>query len=48
MIKSRFGGQNMVLFNRKDDYCGCTECKHICSVSAIDMVSDEDGFYILR
>ncbi|MBN1604005.1 MAG: Coenzyme F420 hydrogenase/dehydrogenase, beta subunit C-terminal domain [Chitinispirillaceae bacterium] len=34
----------MVLFNKKEDCCGCTACKNICPKSAIDMVPDEEGF----
>lgn len=33
-----------ILFERKEDCCGCTACYAICSKSAISMVEDEEGF----
>lgn len=33
-----------VLFNRKEECCGCTACYAICPKSAISMVEDEEGF----
>jgi coenzyme F420-reducing hydrogenase beta subunit len=32
------------VFNKKEDCCGCTACKHICPTHAIEVVSDEEGF----
>jgi len=32
------------VFNKKDNCCGCTACKHICPTSAIEMVPDKEGF----
>ena len=32
------------VFDRKENCCGCTACKHICSTHAIEMVSDQEGF----
>lgn len=32
------------VFDRKEDCCGCTACKHICPTHAIEMVSDQEGF----
>lgn len=32
------------VFDRKEDCCGCTACKHICLTHAIKMVSDQEGF----
>jgi len=33
-----------ILFNRKEDCCGCTACYAICPKQAIKMVEDEEGF----
>lgn len=33
-----------ILFERKEDCCGCTACYAICPVSAITMEADEEGF----
>ena len=33
-----------VLYNRKEECCGCTACYAICPKSAISMVEDEEGF----
>lgn len=33
-----------VLYERKQDCCGCTACYAICPKSAIKMVEDEEGF----
>ena len=33
-----------VLYNRKEECCGCTACYAICPKEAIDMVEDEEGF----
>ena len=32
------------VFDKKEDCCGCTTCKHICPTHAIEMVSDQEGF----
>lgn len=32
------------LFDSHQDCCGCTACKHICPIKAIEMESDEEGF----
>lgn len=34
----------MVLFDKKEECCGCTACYAVCPKSAIDMVADEEGF----
>ena len=34
----------ITLFEKKQDCCGCTACKTICTVSAITMRADEEGF----
>ncbi|MDD4320860.1 MAG: 4Fe-4S dicluster domain-containing protein [Acidaminococcaceae bacterium] len=34
----------ITLFNNKQDCCGCTACKSICSEQAISMLPDEEGF----
>ena len=34
-----------VLFNKKEECCGCTACMVICVKNAIQMVVDEKGFY---
>lgn len=33
-----------ILFERKEECCGCTACYAICPKSAITMVEDEEGF----
>ncbi len=33
-----------VLFNRKEECCGCTACYAICPQNAISMQVDEEGF----
>ena len=33
-----------VVYERKEDCCGCTACYAICPKSAIKMVEDEEGF----
>ena len=33
-----------VLYNRKEECCGCTACYAICPKKAIRMVEDEKGF----
>ena len=33
-----------VLFNRKEECCGCTACYAICPKEAISMVEDDEGF----
>ena len=32
------------LYDRKEDCCGCTACVVICSMDAITMQEDEEGF----
>jgi len=34
----------IAVFNKKNDCCGCTACKHICPKFAIEMQPDEEGF----
>jgi len=33
-----------VLFNNKEECCGCTACYAICPKDAINMIEDEEGF----
>lgn len=33
-----------ILYNRKEECCGCTACYAICPKAAISMVEDEEGF----
>ena len=33
-----------VLYNAKDECCGCTACFAVCPKSAIIMIEDEEGF----
>ena len=33
-----------VLFNKKEECCGCTACFAVCPKSAITMEPDEEGF----
>lgn len=35
--------QNVVIFDRKTDCCGCGACNNVCPKNAIDMVPDEFG-----
>jgi coenzyme F420-reducing hydrogenase beta subunit len=34
----------IILYEKKEDCCGCTACKSICTKNAITMQSDEEGF----
>ena len=36
--------KNPVLYNRKEECCGCAACYAICIKEAISMVEDEEGF----
>ena len=33
-----------VLFNKKEECCGCSSCYSVCPNSAITMKEDEEGF----
>lgn len=33
-----------ILYNKKEECCGCTACYAICPKKAISMVEDEEGF----
>ena len=33
-----------ILYERKEECCGCTACYAICPKSAIEMKEDEEGF----
>lgn len=33
-----------ILYNRKEDCCGCSACYAICPGEAIHMMEDEEGF----
>ena len=33
-----------ILYNKKEECCGCTACYAICPKEAIFMVEDEEGF----
>lgn len=33
-----------VLYQRKEECCGCTACYAVCPAEAIQMVEDEEGF----
>lgn len=33
-----------ILFNRKEECCGCSACYAVCPQAAIAMVEDEEGF----
>ena len=37
-----------ILFDRKEDCCGCTACYSVCPSSAIRMIEDEEGFLYPR
>ena len=34
-----------ILYDRKEDCCGCEACRNVCPQRAITMVEDEDGFF---
>lgn len=34
----------MILFENKNQCCGCTSCANVCPCNAITMVADEEGF----
>jgi ferredoxin len=36
--------EKIVLFEAKEDCCGCTACFSVCPVEAIEMCPDEEGF----
>ena len=36
--------EKVVLFQKKEECCGCTACYSICPMSAISMCEDEEGF----
>lgn len=33
-----------ILYNRKEECCGCTACYAVCPKDAILMIQDEEGF----
>lgn len=33
-----------ILYEKKEDCCGCTACYAICSKNAIEMKDDDEGF----
>lgn len=33
-----------ILYNQKEECCGCAACYSICPMEAISMVEDEEGF----
>jgi len=33
-----------ILYNRKEECCGCMACYAVCPKKAIDIVIDEEGF----
>lgn len=33
-----------VLYQKKEDCCGCTACYAVCAQHAIKMIEDEEGF----
>jgi len=36
--------ENIVLYDTKEECCGCTACYAICPKNAINMVEDSEGF----
>lgn len=34
-----------ILYNRKEECCGCTACFAVCPKNAINMCPDSEGFY---
>lgn len=34
----------IILYNSKEECCGCTACYSVCSKNAIFMVADNEGF----
>lgn len=43
-IRQLIGKQVPVLFEKKEDCCGCSACYAICPKSAITMQEDTEGF----
>lgn len=43
-VKQQRGKQIPVLFERKEDCCGCSACYAVCPKSAIKMQMDDEGF----
>lgn len=37
-------GDMPILFNRKEECCGCMACYAVCPSKAISMIEDEEGF----
>lgn len=37
--------EKVVLFKRKEECCGCSACVAICPQKAINMSSDEEGYW---
>ena len=35
----------MVLYQKKEECCGCNACMEICPEGAVSMVEDREGFY---
>lgn len=35
----------MILYNNKEECCGCTACEQVCHTSAIKMEVDDEGFF---
>lgn len=46
--ESAFHGDTPVLFNNKENCCGCSACFAVCPAQAIVMEADEEGFLYLR
>lgn len=44
MSECRNGGKIPVLFEKKEECCGCAVCASLCPVDAIIMETDEEGF----
>lgn len=36
--------QDLLLYQRKEECCGCTACYAVCPTRSIEMVEDEEGF----
>lgn len=34
-----------ILYEKKEDCCGCTACYAICPKRAIEMIEDKEGFF---
>lgn len=44
MSELKYAKEVPVLYNEKDECCGCAACYAVCPKGAISMIQDEEGF----